>query len=90
MTHSHDALRELDRRTGGGLDVTLWWNSLTDRLHVVVVDAQSNEVFRVAVDAGDALEAFHHPYAYRRPGPAARRARARRRSTAGSTSGSGS
>jgi hypothetical protein len=66
MTSDHDALRELDRRNGDGLDVTLFWNSLTDRLYVVVVDAQRDDVFRVAVDAGDALDAFHHPYAYRR------------------------
>ena len=90
MTRNHDELRELDRRNGGGMDVRLVWNSRTDRLYVVVIDAQRDDDFRVAVEAGDALEAFHHPYAYRRPGPASRRARALARSTAGSTSGSGS
>ncbi len=76
MTRNHDELRELDRRNGGGIDVKLLWNSRTDRLYVVVNDAQRDSDFRVAVQAGDALEAFHHPYAYRRPGPAAQRARA--------------
>ena len=66
MTRSHDEFRELDRRNGNGLDVALVWNSLTDRLYVVVVDAQYDDVFRIAVDAGDALDAFRHPYAYRR------------------------
>lgn len=90
MTRNHDELRELDRRTGGGIDVTLLWNSRTDRLYVVVIEAQRDSDFRVAVEAGDALEAFHHPYAYRRPRPALQRARAGVRPTAGSTSGSGS
>ncbi len=76
MTRNRDELRELDRRNGGGIDVKLLWNSRTDRLYVVVNDAQRDSDFRVAVQAGDALEAFHHPYAYRRPRPAPQRARA--------------
>lgn len=66
MTRNHNELRELDRRQGDGLDVTLVWNALTDSVYVVVVDAQRDDVLRIPVDAGDALDAFHHPYAYRR------------------------
>ena len=74
MTRNHNELRELDRRSGGGIDVRLLWNSRTGRLYVVVVDAQRDDDFRVAVAAGDALEAFHHPYAYRRSRPAPQQA----------------
>ena len=66
MTRNHDELRELDRRSADGLDVTLVWNSLTELVYVVVIDAQRDDVLHIAVDAGDALDAFHHPYAYRR------------------------
>jgi hypothetical protein len=47
----HPELRELDHRSGDGFDVT-------------VEDTRTNDAFRIAVDPRDALEAFHHPYAY--------------------------
>ena len=57
-------VRELDRRISDGFDVRLWWNSHTDRVFVTVDDERSGESFTLAVDAADALEAFHHPFAY--------------------------
>ena len=57
-------IRELDRRQDDGIDVTLFWNSRTDQLFVAVEDERGGESFRVDVDAADALDAFHHPYAY--------------------------
>jgi hypothetical protein len=57
-------IRELDRRQDDGIDVTLFWNSRTNRLFVAVQDERGGESFRVDVDAADALDAFHHPYAY--------------------------
>ena len=60
------ALRELDRRSGGGLEVTLLWSERTGSVFVCVEDGQANTGFHIAVDPADALLAFHHPYAYRR------------------------
>ncbi len=59
-------LHELDHRTGDGFDVALLWNSRTDTVFVTVADARTGDLFRIAVDACDALDAFHHPYAYSR------------------------
>lgn len=56
--------RELDRRTGEGLDVRLLWDPQTDRVSVAVHDSHLDEFFELAVDGADALDAFRHPYAY--------------------------
>ena len=67
--HSHGTpygLRELDQRFGGGLEVTLLWSERTGSVFVWVEDEQTNTEFHFVVDPADALEAFHHPYAYRR------------------------
>ena len=63
--------RELDHRNADGIDVTLLWDPGTDRVVVAVVD--DNESFRIGVDAGEALDAFRHPYAYDRTGDERRR-----------------
>ena len=58
------SIRELDHRTGDGLDVTLLWYPDTGRVSVAVVDVRSGEAFELTVFPADALEAFKHPYAY--------------------------
>jgi hypothetical protein len=58
-------LRELDQRSGGGLEVTLLWSERTGSVFVCVEDEQTNTGFHFAVDPAKALEAFDHPYAYR-------------------------
>jgi hypothetical protein len=64
-TTPNPAVRELDRRSNDGIDVRLLWNSLTNRVSVVVEDQRTAEFFELpAVDPEDALIAFHHPYAY--------------------------
>ncbi len=55
--------RELDHRHAGGIDVTLSWSSTTDALFVTVLD-EAGETFELAVEAHQALDAFHHPFAY--------------------------
>lgn len=60
----HSAIRELDHRTSDGVDVRLLWNSGTDQVFVAVEDQRSGELFEVTVPGADALDAFHHPYAY--------------------------
>ncbi len=57
-------IRELDHRNTDGIDVSLLWNALTDRVSVSVHDHRSGEIFVVEVPGADALEAFNHPYAY--------------------------
>jgi hypothetical protein len=65
MTGEIDSgLRELDHRSGDGFDVTLLWSARTGRVLVAVEDTRTSDAFRITVDPRDALEAFHHPYAY--------------------------
>ncbi len=56
--------RELDHRTGDGIEVRLLWNESTNCVSVALEDRRSGESLHFAVDAADALDAFHHPYAY--------------------------
>jgi hypothetical protein len=64
MTASTDTFRELDRRTGDGIDVQLLWDPDTGRVSVAVADVHTGEVLQFGVDGRDAIDAFHHPYAY--------------------------
>jgi hypothetical protein len=57
-------LRELDHRSGNGIDVFLLWSPSSDALTVFVVDEPAGDSFAFTADAADALDAFHHPYAY--------------------------
>lgn len=62
-----DGLVELDFRSSGEIEVSLFWERVTDRLLVQVVDWQRDEAFTFAVPPESALEAFRHPYAYSPP-----------------------
>ena len=55
---------ELDSRTGGGLEVLLLWAPTTGRLWVVVLDLPTGEFFMVDARPDNALDVFHHPFAY--------------------------
>jgi hypothetical protein len=55
--------RELDHRHSNGIDVTLWWSPASDLLFVTVRD-DAGEDFELVVEAREALDAFHHPYAH--------------------------
>lgn len=57
-------IRELDRRISDGIDVRLLWHPGTNRVSVAVTDTRTDSAFEFEVDSGDALAAFHHPYAY--------------------------
>jgi hypothetical protein len=61
-------LRELDRRTHDGIDVSLWWDPRTKGVSVAVTDTRGGGSFEFGVEPGDALKAFWHPYAYIAPG----------------------
>ena len=56
--------RELDHRSNEGLEVTLLWQPETNRVSVTVFDAKTGDNFDLDVDHADAMDAFHHPYAY--------------------------
>jgi hypothetical protein len=57
-------IRELDHRSGDGIDVKLLWNPSTGSVSIEVSDEFTDESFHLALDPADALDAFHHPYAY--------------------------
>lgn len=64
FTTEHTAIRELDHRTNDGIDVRLLWSERTNHVFVTVEDQRSGELFELIVPGPDALDAFHHPYAY--------------------------
>jgi len=54
-------VRELDRRTSDGIDVSLLWDPRTKNVSVAVTDTRHGGSFAFGVEPGDAL---WHPYAY--------------------------
>jgi hypothetical protein len=56
--------RELAHRTNDGIEVTLFWNSPSNQVTIVVHDTRSDEALEFEIDGSDALDAFNHPYAY--------------------------
>jgi hypothetical protein len=57
------AIRELDHRRSDGIEVTMLWNTRTNDVYVAVAERDGGR-FEFAVHPAEALEAFHHPYAY--------------------------
>jgi hypothetical protein len=66
MTQSRTQItRELDRRTGDGIEVQLLWCQNDGHVTVAVTDTKTGETFELPVGEGErALDVFHHPYAY--------------------------
>ena len=64
FTTEHTAPRELDHRRNDGIDVRLLWSERTNHVFLTVEDQRSGELFELIVPGADALDAFHHPYAY--------------------------
>ena len=57
--------RELDSRTTDGIHVRLLWDSRGGHVSVVVNDEKTGDHFELRVrDGQQALDVFHHPYAY--------------------------
>jgi len=56
--------RELARREGDGLVVSLFWSRATDRVKIAVVDQMFDEELHVDVPGACALDAYYHPFAY--------------------------
>lgn len=57
-------VRELDRRQSDGIDVRLLWNQTDDLVVVAVFDAKTGDAFELPAAPHQALDVFHHPYAY--------------------------
>lgn len=58
-----NAIRELDQRAGDGIEVRLLWNADTKDVLVSVTE-RDGLAFEFQVHPTEALDAFHHPYAY--------------------------
>jgi hypothetical protein len=63
-TFNLSTARELDARANDGVEVRLVWHPSSDKVAVEVIDSRAGERFALAIDAADALDAFHHPFAY--------------------------
>ena len=61
-----EAVAELDYRESNGITVSLRWGRRSNRLSVVVEDSPRGESFTLPARPDNALEVFHHPYAYAR------------------------
>jgi hypothetical protein len=60
-----EGICELSSRSANGVDVALIWHQCDNTAVVVVVDHRSGETLLLDVGANDnALDMFHHPYAY--------------------------
>jgi hypothetical protein len=55
---------ELAQRESDGIAVTLLWHTLTNALTVAVRDRRTGEAFDLAAEKWNALDVFHHPFAY--------------------------
>ena len=56
--------RELARRSGAGVDVTLYWHPTLDELIVCVCDERDGAHFEIRPARYLALDVYYHPYAY--------------------------
>jgi hypothetical protein len=56
--------RELAHRISDGIEVTLFWTKVSNRVTVEVFDSHSDEGLEFEVAGSAALDAFNHPYAY--------------------------
>jgi hypothetical protein len=68
--NSITTFRELAHRRNDGIDVTMFWDSATDRVTIVVDDRKGGDAFEILVAPGErAMDVFTHPFAYRATRP---------------------
>ena len=63
-TPTNEKSRELAHRTADGIEGSLFWSKPSNRVTLELVDARLGADFELVVDGRNALDAFHHPYAY--------------------------
>jgi hypothetical protein len=56
--------RELAQRLSGNDEILLLWKPLCEQVEIAVRDVETGIEFHLEVAPGNALDAFHHPYAY--------------------------
>jgi hypothetical protein len=59
-----DDWRELAQRVHDGLEITLLWAQLGNRVKVAVADERTGEKLEVEVRPSAALSVFYHPFAH--------------------------
>jgi len=64
LTTGDAGMRELDHRSSDDIEVTLLWSARTNRVFVLVLEQRTQALFHFEVRPAEALDAFHHPYAY--------------------------
>jgi hypothetical protein len=57
-------MRELAHRANDGIEVTLFWQPVTDELCVCVCDHRRGAYFEITPDPRHALDVYNHPYSY--------------------------
>ena len=57
-------IRELDRRTGDGLEVRLLWRPHDNVVLVAVADSRGEDFAIQVQDGEQPMHVFHHPFAY--------------------------
>ena len=62
--HTGTDARELAGRRSGADEVLLLWHPDSDRVEVAFRDTETGAEVRFDVEPRDAIDAFHHPYAY--------------------------
>jgi len=55
---------ELAHRANDGLEVALVWSRADGHLAVIVSDLRAGDSFELAARPENALDVFHHPFAY--------------------------
>ena len=60
-------MTELAHRRNHDFDVALYWDTSRDELFVVVEDISAGNRFSIAAPRTQALDVFHHPFAYATP-----------------------
>jgi hypothetical protein len=56
--------RELTHRVNDGVEVILFWQTLSDELKITVSDERSGAYFELGATPDEALDVFNHPYAH--------------------------
>ncbi len=56
--------RELAQRLSGTVEVLLLWHPEIEQVEISVCDSVTGVGFQMEVAPRNALDAFHHPYAY--------------------------
>ena len=64
MTTVTEQRSELAHRSRDGINVSLFWDRLSDRVTIEIVDGRLDERLEFRVASDKALDAFYHPYAY--------------------------